>query len=242
MPGVTNEIGESVLSFEENMDCPYFKDKRSATIEYVIIGYAWECDFSLFLSKGYRRLGGMLYRSICDQCHACQPMRLDPDTFRISRSQKRTARKNRDIRVKISHDVSITPEKIALFRKYTTSKHQEEKKEREDYEGILRGIHYGFDNAMAMNYSIGNKLIGVGIIDKGKDALSSNYFYYDTDCLDRRLGIYSVLQEIFLAQHLRKSYYYLGYYIEENAKMSYKKFFRPNEIYTKGHWKAFLDG
>ena len=92
-----------------------------------------------------------------------------------------------------------------------------------------------------MDYYYGEKLIGVGIVDEAEDALSSNYFYYDTDYLERRLGVLSILKEIFLARVMEKKYYYLGFYIGKTAKMSYKKFFRPNEIYEKGRWRPFLE-
>jgi leucyl-tRNA---protein transferase len=91
-----------------------------------------------------------------------------------------------------------------------------------------------------MDYYLGGRLIGVGIVDEGNDALSSNYFYYDTEFLDRRLGIFSIMQEILLAQRLKKRYYYPGFYIEETGKMSYKKQFKPNQIFRKGRWEKFL--
>lgn len=101
-------------------------------------------------------------------------------------------------------------------------------------------MNHGYRQTMKMEYYLKDKLIGVGIVDEGVDSLSSNYFYYDTDYLDRRLGIFSILQEIKLAQQLEKKYYYLGFYIEENPKMSYKKYFRPNQILENGEWRGFL--
>jgi len=85
-----------------------------------------------------------------------------------------------------------------------------------------------------MDYYLDAKLIGVGIIDEGADSLSSNYFYYDTGYLGRRPGVFSVLEKISLARQMGKKYYYLGFYIEEALKMSYKKYFRPNQLYQNG--------
>jgi arginine-tRNA-protein transferase len=42
-----------------------------------------------------------------------------------------------------------------------------------------------------------------------------------------------------LARRMGKRFYYLGFYIEENPKMSYKKFFRPNQILTDSGWEDF---
>jgi arginine-tRNA-protein transferase len=90
-----------------------------------------------------------------------------------------------------------------------------------------------------MNYYLGSRLLGVGIVDEGKDCLSSNYFYYDTDYLGRRPGIFSILQEILCAKRMGKRYYYLGFYIEKNPAMSYKKDFRPNQILENDEWIEF---
>ena len=90
-----------------------------------------------------------------------------------------------------------------------------------------------------MDYYLEDRLVGVGIVDEGRDSLSSNYFYYDTDFPERRLGVLSILREMALAGVMRKKYYYLGFYIEENPKMSYKKFFRPNQVLENGEWKDF---
>ena len=150
-------------------------------------------------------------------------------------------KKNEEIRIEISDTSSLTTEKIMLYHKYVNSKHAEGKKEElGDSVNILMAIHYGYGRIMEMEYYLDDKLIGVGVVDEGVDSLSSNYFYYDTDYLDRRLGIFSILQEIKLAQNMGRKYYYLGFYIEENPKMSYKKYFRPNQILENGEWREFL--
>ena len=149
-------------------------------------------------------------------------------------------KKNEDIRIEISDTSSLTTEKIMLYHKYVNSKHAEGKKEElGDSVNILMAIHHGYGRIMEMEYYLDGNLIGVGVVDEGVDSLSSNYFYYDTDHLDKRLGIFSILQEIKLAQKLKKKYYYLGFYIEENPKMSYKKYFRPNQILDNGEWRGF---
>ncbi len=128
-----------------------------------------------------------------------------------------------------------------LYHKYVNSKHPENKeKDLGDSVNILMAIHHGCGNILEMEYYLNDKLVGVGIVDEGVDSLSSNYFYYDTEYLDRRLGIFSILKEIELAQKLEKKYYYLGFYIEENPKMSYKKYFKPNQILETGVWKSFM--
>lgn len=233
--------GSDVHIFQEHSDCPYFKDSRISSIEYLIPNEKEAENFHVYLSHGYRRLGRIFYRNVCDNCEECRPLRIQTDTFKLGRSQMRTMRKNEDVRVEISDTSSLTTEKIMLYHKYVNAKHAEDKKEEPgDAVNILMAIHHGYGRIIEMEYFLENDLIGVGIVDQGRDSLSSNYFYYDTDYLDRRLGIFSILQEIELARKLEKKYHYLGFYIEDNPKMSYKKYFRPNQILKKGEWREFL--
>ncbi|MEJ2695520.1 MAG: arginyltransferase [Candidatus Sulfobium sp.] len=234
--------GEEVAgkpSFRDNFPCPYFDDGRQASIECAVAGRAVVNRFDAFLSAGYRRLGDILYRNVCEGCRSCRSIRLRPSVFRPGRSQKRTAKKNADVHVEIPSFPSLTREKIRLYKEYLLKKHKEEEKSC-SCEALLAGLHYGYPGVIEMDYYLDGRLVGVGIVDEGRSSLSSNYFYYDPACLDRRLGVFSILQEIALALFMKKRFYYLGFHIEEISRMSYKKFFRPNQVLENSRWREFV--
>jgi len=227
--------------FEYASPCPYFGDGRISTSEYIISAPRHAGRYHELLARGYRRAGHVFYRNVCKNCSACKPLRLETERFIMSASQKRTLRNNKDIRIEIRPSPSLSSEKVMLYEKYLHSKHADGTGEKSgDPFSALFALHAGYDHIIEMNYYIGEKLIAVGIVDEAEDSLSSNYFYYDTDYLDRRPGVFSVLREISLARGMGKKYYYLGFYIEENQKMSYKKHFRPNQVYINGDWIEFL--
>ena len=227
--------------FREEFVCPYIPDGRTARVEYLLPSDEEVRNFGQFLSKGYRRLDTIFYRNLCEGCSSCIPIRLSVRDFVLSKSQRRILRANEEISVMTLHRPMVTAEKVYLYERYIRTKHgRHDESDVRDPEEALRMMHYGFENTLEMNYVLDGKLIGVGIVDEGNDALSSNYFYYDTDVLERRPGIFSVMQEIFLAQKLKKRFVYLGFYTAETEKMSYKKYFRPNQILRKGRWEAFL--
>lgn len=231
---------EETVKYRGTLPCPYFNDGRVATYEYVVIGQRESSEFDGYLRRGYRRIGTYYYRTVCRACSACIPIRLEARRFKASRSQERTLRKNADVRLEIAVP-SVNPEKTDLFVKYQRTKHGENLDANE--QGLaLYDMHYGFENILEMDYYLDSRLLGVGIVDVAKDALSTNYFYYDTDFLNRRPGVLSAVNEIFLAQKMGKKYYYLGYYIKENPKMSYKKFFRPNQLLRGEQWEQFAGG
>jgi leucyl-tRNA---protein transferase len=229
------------FTFREDYTCPYFDDGRVSTSEYLIPDKKHRAGFHKLLAKGYRRLGQIFYRNACRGCSACEPLRIEVDKFVVSASQKRTLKRDEDIHIKISFSSMLTPEKAALYEKYINSKHSDDiKKGSHDPLPVLFAIHSGYDHIIEMTYYQGKKLIGVGIVDEAEDALSSNYFYYDTAYLDRRPGVLSILHEISLAKKMGKKYHYLGFCIEDNSKMAYKKYFRPNQIYRNKRWNEFL--
>jgi arginine-tRNA-protein transferase len=222
------------------MACPYFGDGRISRIEYCRLHLQPSALFDFLLARGYRRIGSVFYRTACGDCSACVPIRLDVERFSPRKGQRRTMRLNAGVRVSVGDSV-ITDEKVALYRSYLASKHGVSRSGGDrDHEMELSAVHYGYAQTLEMDYYLDGRLVGVGIVDEGARSLSSNYFYYDTSLLQRRLGVFSILNEISLARLLGKKYYYLGYYIEETPKMSYKKFFRPNEIYQNGQWSPFI--
>ncbi|MBI5740411.1 MAG: arginyltransferase [Nitrospirae bacterium] len=227
--------------FEYDSQCPYFEDGRISTSEYIIPAPGQTEKYHELLARGYRRAGHVFYRNVCKDCSACKPLRLETGSFIMSAGQKRTLRNNKDVRIEIRPSPSLSTEKVMLYEEYLSRKHANgiDGKGGDPFSALFT-LHAGYDHIIEMNYYIGGKLIAVGIVDEAEDALSSNYFYYDTGYLDRRPGVFSVLQEISLAGSMGKKYYYLGFYIEENRKMSYKKHFRPNRVYVNGEWIEFL--
>ncbi len=230
-----SDISPSV--FQDQSTCPYFTDGRISTIEFILPGDDTAGDFHKLLAEGYRRLGRVFYHNICENCTSCLPLRIETSKFKTSRGQRRVIKRNMDIKIQVLPSPHITPEKVMLYHRYVKAKHGEnEDNNIETALNALMSFHYGYEGIIEMNYYLEDRLIGVGIVDEGKDALSSNYFYYDPDHLVRSPGTFSILQEIELAESLKKKYYYLGFYIKKNPKMSYKKSFRPNQIYKNGDW------
>jgi len=63
------------------------------------------------------------------------------------------------------------------------------------------------------------------------------YTFYDTDFEKRGLWTLAILQLIQRTKKLKLPYLYLGYWIEESPKMSYKVNFKPVEGYVDKNWQ-----
>ncbi len=221
--------------------CPYFNDGRMTTLNVIKPSLEQILGFHELLALGFRRSGSIFYLNSCQECKDCISIRIPIRTFSPSKSQRRTLRQNSDIQVVISHfserSETETQKKFDLFQKYMIGKHGN--KENAQWMEFY-SLHHGYPFTTEIHYYLKDRLIGVSVIDEGKNAISSNYFYYDPDLLDRRLGIFSILKEIEYAESQGKEFYYLGFYIENCQKMAYKKNIRPNEILSSGKWTSFL--
>ena len=77
----------------------------------------------------------------------------------------------------------------------------------------------------------------MAVSDRLAQGLSAVYTFFDPVHSARGLGTYAVLWQIEQARRLGLDYLYLGYWIAENAKMSYKIQFRPVEGLVDGEWR-----
>jgi arginyl-tRNA--protein-N-Asp/Glu arginylyltransferase len=220
------------------MECDYFRDGRKAKLLFLTPNELLKNSYHYFLTKGFRRYGEFYYTNICEGCAACIPIRVPVDEFKISKSQRRCLSKNQDIILKSLFPSELDDKKLGLYTLYKKTKHPDN--EAHQYREEIAHCHYGYHQTHELQFYLNDKLVGLSILDEAEDSLSAVYFYYNTQYLERRLGIYSMLKEIEYAQRLGKKYYYLGFYIEAIERMAYKKYIRPNEILKDGSWVPFM--
>jgi len=66
--------------------------------------------------------------------------------------------------------------------------------------------------------------------------LSAVYTFFDPDEKTRGLGTHAILWQIAEARRLGLQWLYLGYWVEQCDKMSYKIRFKPHEIFVAERW------
>ena len=97
-------------------------------------------------------------------------------------------------------------------------------------------------DTLLYEFRSGEQLLAVAVTDPLEQGLSAVYTFYDPDQAARSLGRYSILWQIHEARRLGLPWLYLGYWIKECRKMSYKDEYRPLETFRHGHWSRSSEG
>ncbi|MCG8311868.1 MAG: arginyltransferase [Pseudomonadales bacterium] len=184
---------------------------------------------------GFRRSGNYLYRPHCKQCSACIPVRIPVDQFEPSRKQKRVLKRNQDLVVE-KRAASFDAEHYELYAKYITHKHSDGDMyppSPDQYESFLLSQ---WGNTFFYEFRCKGKLLAVAVSDIMANGISAVYTFYDIEETKRSLGVMGVLWQIQEAQKMGLPSVYLGYWIKECQKMSYKTEYRPLEMFVNNHW------
>lgn len=218
--------------------CPYLDGHVSRSEAYAVGALAPDV-YRTLMDYGFRRSGRLVYRPRCRGCRECVPLRVPVATFVRSRSMRRVWARNADLRVELS-DLTLTEEKHALYRAYLDDQHDDTMSR--TFETLKAFLYDSPAETDEFCYYLGRRLVGVSVVDRCVNGLSSVYMFFDPAARARSLGTFSVLWEIEHCRRLGFAYYYLGYYVAGSKTMEYKARFRPNELLSEqGGWAAFRE-
>lgn len=217
--------------------CSYLEGEQATTMFVDPETNVSPAMYTQLTEMGFRRSGNHVYRPHCDSCKACIPARVPVEQFSRKRSQQRIWNRNRDLQV--SEVASIdTDQHYALFERYISERHRDGDMypaSRDQYrsflcEGIGHNRYFCFYDQQ--------QLAAVAVTDGLDNALSAIYTFFDPDQQQRSLGVYGILWQIEQARTLGFTHLYLGYWIKDCRKMSYKTDYRPLELYINRQWLA----
>ncbi|MBU2881314.1 arginyltransferase [Psychrosphaera sp. B3R10] len=214
--------------------CGYLSDREEQLLVYLDQEPLSEALYSKLQAQGFRRSEDYVYRPHCEDCQACQSIRLPVSQFQISRSQKRVLKKAQGFSVKIQK--SEQPEYYPLFERYVNEKHLGGVMYPANYSQLTSFSQCDWLEQLFIELYDKDKLIAVAICDVTSDSLSAVYTFYDPEYANFSIGTLMILQQINLTEKLEKPWLYLGYYIRSCQKMNYKVNYRPYQINQNGRW------
>jgi arginyl-tRNA--protein-N-Asp/Glu arginylyltransferase len=193
--------------------------------------------YSQLVDVGFRRSGEYVYRPRCNACQACRPARIAIGAFQAARGQRRIWRRNRDLKV-TPVPAGFREEHFALYRRYISTRHAGGDMDVTDPERYREFLLSSWADTWCYEFRLDSHLLAVAVVDRLTQGLSAVYTFFDPACAERSLGTFAVLWQIADAERHGLPWLYLGYWIEECPKMSYKSRFHPLEIYRDGLWQV----
>lgn len=217
--------------------CPYLPGQLESRIFTELTAEGADIQYQALTRAGFRRSHRMAYRPVCPNCNACVPVRVLAPQFAPSRSQRRILRRNRDL-LERECPAKATDEQYKLFVRYLRARHGDGPMARmsaADYRAMV-------EETPVETYILEYRdpkggLVGACLVDRLSDGVSAVYSISEPDEAKRGLGNFMVIRLIERAQRRGLAYVYLGYWISDSAKMSYKDRFRPIEALGPDGWQ-----
>ncbi len=224
--------------------CPYLDGRMERKLFTALQGDHSEQLNNALSKQGFRRSQNVLYRPSCAECSACLSARIRVADFEPSKSQRRTIRRNRDIKREATSPWA-TEEQYALFRSYLDQRHADGGMADMDIFEFAAMIEETPVRSRVVEYADrpdGERhLRAVCLTDVLDDGLSMVYSFYDPELARSSLGTYVILDHIDIARDAGLPYVYLGYWVAGSSKMGYKANFAALEVYQGGEWRDIGD-
>ena len=201
--------------------------------------------YSELVNAGFRRSGLYTYRPYCDECNACTATRIPVKHFEPNRSQRRAWKKHAELDVRVLN-LGYQEEHYQLYQRYQNERHAGADIDQENQDQYMQFLLQSRVNSRIVEFRDGphdikpGHLRMVSMIDILDQGISSVYTFFDTSNSAASYGSFSILWQIQQALELDLPYLYLGYYIEDSEKMSYKVKFQPIEGLIDDHWQPII--
>ena len=218
--------------------CPYLAGREERKAVTDLSGAGAPALLDALSRGGFRRSYTQAYRPACVDCRACVPVRVAAQDFAPSRSLRRVAARNADLRAE-TRPARATLEQYTLFREYERARHGGDMATMSfrDYREMVEETPV--ETWMAEFRDGDRRLVAAALVDRLADGLSGVYKFFAPGRGRTSPGAFTVLWLVARAQALGLAHVYLGYWIAESPKMAYKTRFRPLEALVGGCWRRF---
>lgn len=222
--------------------CSYLPEQKARS-QVVLPSLAVDVTmYSQLVRLGFRRSGMHIYRPYCDNCRRCISVRIPVKVFQPNRSQRRIYQRLANVLTVRYLPLEYYPEHYQLYCRYQLKRHLGGTMAQDSPANYSEFILKSQVESFLAEFRLGGVVRMVSLIDRLDDGLSAVYTFYDPDEPKASYGVFNILWQINYAYEQGLSYLYLGYWIKECKKMSYKSLYQPLEQWQGGQWSVVPKG
>ncbi len=217
------------LGLTPNHPCDYLSGRAARSLVVVDESRLSPRAYDFFLAQGFRRSGTHVYRPWCDRCRQCVAVRIPVADFRPDRNQRRTLRRNADLDVRWTTAEALDDDQWRLYQAYLRARHPEGEMARSSRQASDAFLFSPWARTRLLELRLDGRLVAVAVTDEQPRSLSALYTFFSPEEARRSLGTLAVLLQVEAARTQGRRWLYLGYWIPDCRKMSYKSRFLPLE-------------
>ena len=193
--------------------------------------------YGQLLEQGFRRSANNIYRPHCGDCNACVSVRIVAQDFVASASQQKVMRRNQDLSVRAVSS-EFREEHYQLYQRYIEQRHADGDMYPPSIAQFKSFLTSDLELVRFYEFRAGEKLLAVAVTDVLPSGLSAMYTFFEPEDRRRSLGRYAILWQIQESLRLGLPYLYLGYWVQDCQKMSYKTQYQPLQGFINQYWQA----
>lgn len=220
--------------------CSYLEDHQATTL---FVDPEAQIDRRLYSELsliGFRRSGDYLYRPHCVGCDACIPVRIPVAEFQARRRHRRVLNQASALHMEVE-DARFTPALYQLYARYIRMRHGDGDMYPPSEEQFASFLMSKWSHTRFLVMYQDQAPVAVAVTDILEDGLSAVYTFFDPAIESLSPGTLAILRQIELCRTLKRPHLYLGYYIRNCRKMSYKNTFSPLEAFRDNAWISLGD-
>jgi len=231
-----------LLTLAEPHDCSYLPNLKANSIFLDSQQPPSWKQYSELSRMGFRRSGSHYYRPNCPSCNACMSSRIIANELNFkSKSFKRLIQKAGNLVAALEKPI-FSSSHYDIYEKYIQIRHKDGDMyppSIEQYRSfLLQQTEISFLFTLRTE---SGQLVSCTVIDVLDDGLSAIYTYFDPDFSHLSPGTLAILMLTQYAIERELPYVYLGYWIKNSQKMSYKQRFKPLEVFNGEFWQPLTD-